>query len=379
MHVLIVPRSYPNKLNPVSGIFFQQQVTELEKEFSVGVLAYLNLSLKQRFSKRFWKTGPSWNKNKMLYFSVAVPFLKALSMWLRLVILKRKFRVYIKKCGRPDLVHVHCAEAGAVALWIKKNYGIPYLVTEHLSRMYKANLPAYYTSVVKAVYEEAESRIAVSSGFAEVLENHFNLPFRVIPNMVDCDFFSLKEKSTDEKSINTIQVGGLNKNKNHGAVIRAVKMMLDKGYNLYHTIIGDGEERKTLEKLISDLKINDHVHLAGQGSRAQVRDALHKADFFISSSHKETFGVVMIEAMCCGLPVLSTKTNGAMDLIHEGENAYLCEPDSKSLCDGMVKMLQNHWNPGEIRENVLKNFSAEVVIGELKREYKKIVGNGLDD
>jgi glycosyltransferase involved in cell wall biosynthesis len=366
-------------MNRWSGIFFHQQASAIEKTEKVGVLAYLNLSLKQRFKQHFWMVGPRWNGNKLLYYSLAIPGLQRLNLGLRTFVMKRALRRYINRFGKPDMIHVHCAEAGQVARWAKIKHGIPFIVTEHLSRLYKGDLSDYYLKYVGRVYHDASRCVAVSHGFRHVLEQRFDQEFVVIPNMVDCDTFTIaNDKHSYSDDVDFVQVGGLNKNKNHSSVIRAIKILADQGYNITLRIIGDGEERQHLQELTESLGLSRRIHFLGNCSQKEVRDALQRSDYLVLSSYKETFGVVIIEAMCCGLPVLSTKTNGAIDLIEEGENGYLCEPDSESISTGMVKMIRHTWNTMMIRDHVSGNYSASVVTKQIKNLYRKTIGNDLD-
>jgi glycosyltransferase involved in cell wall biosynthesis len=99
---------------------------------------------------------------------------------------------------------------------------------------------------------------------------------------------------------------------------------------------------------------------------------LQHSDAFVLSSNYETFGVVLVEAMSCGLPVVSTKCGGPESIIVNENLGLLVEPTAKALAEGMQKMVQTHYDNTVIRNFAIENFSEKVISEKLIDIYKKI-------
>jgi glycogen(starch) synthase len=111
-------------------------------------------------------------------------------------------------------------------------------------------------------------------------------------------------------------------------------------------IAGDGEERQPLQELLDRLELCARVKLLGFTDRQQTIRLFLGCEFFVLSSRIEPFGIVVLEAMAAGKPVLATRSGGVVDLVQPGVNGLLVEPQVQALADGMREMLSH---PGETR------------------------------
>ena len=141
-----------------------------------------------------------------------------------------------------------------------------------------------------------------------------------------------------EKTI--VTAGRLMPQKNQKMMIRAFKTVADK-YPEYQLIIyGEGPSRDYLEQLILKLELEGNVKLPGNTTR--VHDCIRTAGMFVLSSDYEGMPNALIEAMCLGLPVISTKVSGATDLIKDHENGILTElNDQAELEKAMLELIEN--------------------------------------
>ena len=111
--------------------------------------------------------------------------------------------------------------------------------------------------------------------------------------------------------------------------------------------------------------------LFGRASRKDVLSLMQKANCFVLPSHYETFGVVLIEAMSCGLPVLSTKSGGPESIITSNDYGFLC--DENELADMLEKIAVKEFDSVEIRNYVKNSFSENTVREKLELIYSEIV------
>lgn len=130
-------------------------------------------------------------------------------------------------------------------------------------------------------------------------------------------------KFLNTKEIHILFVGRLVKYKNVNIILEALSEL--KNQNFTFDIIGDGEEKKKLEKLSERLGLRDKVHFKGRMEREKVFEAMSKAHCFVMVSSGEVFGLVYLEAMLAGCITVGTKNEGVDGILIDGENGYLCK------------------------------------------------------
>lgn len=383
MHVLILTHTYPNHFDAVQGLFVKDQVKALSesKEIErVGVIALVPVSIKSfSINKSFSKDNKVTLEENALFEYVSTYYNlpkrpkycvnKMLSKGLRF------FEKYMAEYGKPDLIHVHRYESAALAIKLKNNYSIPYVLTEHSSFFSRGVHPNSMEEVAQNAFKNASYNIAVSESFVKTLAAKYKVDFQYIPNIVDTDFFLQKpKKNTIKKGVNFFNVAALNANKNHELMIRAFHRF-NKENTSKLIIAGDGELKKKLQDLIFDLGLQDAVFLIGRVTRKQIIDYLHAADLFLLSSNFETFGIVLIEALSTGTPVLSTYCGGAESIIKDKALGELVEADANLYYQKMKYMTTNlaTYNSDDIRSYVVDHFSKEKVINKLVLIYKKVI------
>ncbi|PXY44060.1 glycosyltransferase [Flavobacterium hydrophilum] len=178
--------------------------------------------------------------------------------------------------------------------------------------------------LIKKLYPIADLIITNSKGNAEDLISNFNVPSHklfTVYNPVSIktiDAIESKKDFFDKNFFNLISVGRLDKGKNHQLLIRSVEKLKDKKVRLY--IFGDGELKNELQRLIGNLRLEKSVFLMGFDSNPY--QYLKAADLFVFSSNHEGFPNVLLEAMTCSLPIISTNCPSGPNEILEAEIEY---------------------------------------------------------
>ncbi len=378
MHILIVPKMYPSENNRINGIFFKEQAEAISNigKHKVGVLSVNELFIRHFFKYKKNKISIQQKEEKgvNIFYSqfFNIPKLKKINVFIRLNKTKRLFKKYIKKYGLPDILHLHIFESGEFANYVKSRYGINYIVTEHLSYISRNLLSEIDIKRAKKTYSNSSYNIAVSMNFATELTKKFNIHFNYIPNFIDTSFFSLKEEKKTAQELKTfINIAHLNKNKNQLMLINAFAKAFEKDKKYKLIIVGDGAEKLILQNEIKKLAMEQYIILNGVANRLEIRDLLQKSDYFVLSSIYETFGIVLIEAMSCGLPVVSTKNGGAESIIDNNELGILCEKNIESMANALKEITEKKYNNILIRNYVLQNFSAEIIVKKLSQIYEQ--------
>jgi glycosyltransferase involved in cell wall biosynthesis len=291
------------------------------------------------------------------------------------------FRRYQRKFGKPDLILAHSGIwAGCAAEKISRESGIPYIIAEHRSFLVfsteesKQQLSPLYRKMVAPAYRNASRLIAVSEsmkpGLLEI-EPEAGEKITVVPNMVNGDFFSFTETPRSSDPFVFLSAGRLVKFKGLDYLMRAfAELKKNTRIPVRLKIVGRGEEGEKLENLAAELGISQDVEFTGRLSREQVVRAYQESNCFVLPSLYEAFGVVLIEAMATGLPVIATRSGGPEYIVEES-SGYLIEPGNVDvLRNAMAEMIQNYdsFDSDAIRESTLFRYGNH----EIAREYIEI-------
>ncbi|ACD95214.1 glycosyltransferase [Trichlorobacter lovleyi] len=373
MHVLIIPYAYPTKHFLYNAIFIKEQVFALRQSIpKVGVLGAIPKTFNMCFKSKNFKFGQI-EEEDWVYEVPAIRWLLKINKFIVLNASKILFLKYIKVNGLPDIIHVHNVNAADIAVWIKENFKIKFVITEHSSVMW--NLMDMKTSEfdrLKRIYSQSSVNIAVSKALADKLSNVLNLPFYYIPNLVNTDFFNINDSNKKNFVTKLVSIGNLTINKNHLTLIKAVHKLYINGYNVKLSIAGDGKEKDKLLEYIHYNNLQSVVVLLGELSRLEIKKLLEDSDYFILPSIQETFGVVLIEAMACGLPALAFKAGGPESIITSNKLGLLLDSGG-DLYEGLVNLLKSNYNPFEIREYAVLNFSYSAVEKKLNDVYINLI------
>jgi len=381
MHVLLIPIKYPNSYNPQSHIFFEEQARALSLNgITVGVLAVIPVSLKQMWKQKKIDLGPSQellNGVQIIRYQYPIiPKMWRFNSWLQTRIGKRQFLKYNKKFGAPDIAHVHVSLVGKLAIWINRTFQIPYVVTEHYTSFIEGKMPSWQKELAKNVFTHSKKNIAVSNIFAARLQHDYHLDFEYIPNIVDTETFVPNTQLSSKRHVrNFLNIGNLYKQKNQEMLIGAFSRAF-KGEKKFKLVIaGSGSEYSRLKKHISKLHMQKQISLYGQANRDEVVTLMQESDYFVLSSRYETFGVVVIEAMSCGLPIIATRSGGPESIIINNQLGILCDIDESQLGDALTRMVSTKYDQEYIRNYAVSHFSSNIIAAQLTALYKQVINS----
>lgn len=371
MYILIVARGYPNKNNPLRGIFEFDQAKALQS-FGNKVI-YISLDLRSIRRKR--KLGKYWTVVEGInILDISVPLGK-IPDGLRYNIGKLGLRLYykeiLKRNGKPDIIHAHFSGIGFMASVLKEKFNIPLVITEHSSKITKKPPTYKQKKFGDWIYSNADSIIAVSSLLAKNLKLHWNINAEIVHNIVDTNSFFFNKRNTTE-NFNFLTVGNLISRKGFDISIEAFKKA-NFNKNIQLKIIGEGPERKKLQTQIDKLELKNQIKLLGFLNRDEISKVMQESDAFVLASRGETFGVVYIEAMLAGLPVIATACGGPEDFVTFENGILIPVNDVNALTQALKKMYHSieKFNKKAISENSKKKFSPENIANNLTEIYRK--------
>jgi glycosyltransferase involved in cell wall biosynthesis len=278
------------------------------------------------------------------------------------------FDDYVRIYGRPDVVHAHCCwPAGILAHAIAKREGIPYLVTEHRTNFAEGSLRSWQRRAARQVLSLASARIAVSPQLGSIMVAQFPdemTDWHFVPNVLSATFQDCLISPKDgTRPLTFLSVAHLGRRKNHDGLMRAFAKCFSGNARVRLEIVGEGGERRSLQELAGSLGIAAQVSLLGALPIDQVRRRMELADAFVLASKAETFGVVLIEALAAGLPIIATDCCGP-DCIVRPENGLLVPPGSDgALAAALQEMAAtiDRFDRHAIRADALARYAPEVV------------------
>lgn len=205
---------------------------------------------------------------------------------------------------------------------------------------------------------------------------------RVIHTAVDTEVFKQQRTKTDTagNKIKAISVETANWRKGGEYLLTALKRVLDEGHRMELGMIDvDGEEGDRIKYTIKDLGVEKAVRMVNKQNEYGVRDELNNGDIFILSSLSEGISNAAIEAMSCGLPVVTTDCGGMREAVTDGEEGFVVPArDAKKMADAIIKLLNDpdlRFRMGKkAREKVLKEFSSDDQAGQFIDLYNKVLG-----
>jgi teichuronic acid biosynthesis glycosyltransferase TuaC len=298
-----------------------------------------------------------WTK-KLWPFYVQIAYLRNRSKLRRIV-----------KDNKIDIIHAHNLHADvAIAYELAKDVKLPFLVT-----IRKIGLLESLGKHIRKFTAKASGLIALGlheKQIAKTLNNKSHL----ISHGIDKSFLNQEKQFSNSKILKVVTVSRLLKWKNIDHILYALEQIKeDFTYDIY----GDGPYEDTLKEIVAKSSIKDKVTFHGFIDYSKVPETLAKYDLFVLPSYRELFGRVYIEAMGCGLPIISAKTTGMDGYIIEGEHGFLVDHTSvaelkdkiqKFITDPTLKVLM-----GKKAKAFAKDFSWDMVIEKLDGVYRSAV------
>lgn len=290
--------------------------------------------------------------------------------------LRYLYRKVKKKYGSPDIVHAHFLDNGVLAADLCSDSTMPPLViTEHSSEMNKEKIENSLLKRAIKAYCNADRLIAVSNKFCDTIYKNTGIKPQCVHNIVDVDIFSNSKKQNNNSEFTFIATGNLTKEKGFESLIKNFNLLHKKINNINLIIIGGGPERANLLKLVDEFNLQTNITFKGVLERREIAELYRSSDAFVLPSLGETFGVVYIEAMAAGLPVIATKCGGPEDFVTKETGVLINVNNDKQLYEAMYSMIKNidKFNRKYISEYAKEKFSSESISNQLTGIYREVL------
>ena len=242
------------------------------------------------------------------------------------------------RAERPDLVHTHLVHADVYGAVAARSLGIPVVSTRHNDDRY---LLGPFRYVDRAFARPARRLIAISDAVRRFLERAGHDPAKLVTVHYGLDELPSAPSDPTPAAAGiaaeaplALAVGRLIAQKDHATLLRAFARVRAEVSEARLAILGAGPLEAETRRLAAELDLGDAVVLPG---RTDIRDWLERADVFVHTSRWEGFGIVLLEAMLAGLPVVATRVSAVPEVVADGDTGVLLEPGD---VDGLAAALQ---------------------------------------
>jgi L-malate glycosyltransferase len=383
MKVLMIPSWYFSDERHTLGSFFREQALAVLEEGVDIRVAYTELRNPSFIFKDFKnkkKVGLNTSFDSGLktyrYISYNIPPRITLCMEFRFYWGLKKILDYLKseENWMPDIIHLHSFfPAGYGLLKLHKNFNIPYIITEHSTGFSNLGFKKYQLNYLREILERSSKIIAVGKGLKNDLQHYTNKKIDIIPNMVDCEHFK-RETILNYEKFTFFSLAYLTHKKGFDILIRAFALAFAGNENVVLKIGGNGAEKEKLKNLCQELKVYNQVEFLGGLSRERVVDEMNACQSFVLASRFETFGVVFIEALACGKPIIVPNIDGPKEIVNNKNGLVFEKGNVTDLKDKLFEMKDNYhkYIPSKIIVDCYALYDVKTISKKIIGIYEKI-------
>lgn len=377
--LLILTPSYPNEDESfIAETFVKCQVAELKQYFKkIIVIAPVFRSF--GYLKKNRLCNDYTYDNVEVYFprSIYVPI-----VWLSKILIDNRLQV-VEQCIEKhhlhfDLIHAHFTwPSGYIGVRLKEKYGKSVITTIHENGDWFDQEVGMNHPLINTAWSGADALIRVNRKDVPVLKR-YNEQVYFIPNGFSPTFHPIDSAvargrlglSGDAKIIFTL--GNLIKRKGFNYLIEAMERVCSQRDDVLCYIGGAGPERGNLQGQIDRLQLGEKVRLLGPVSSNVLPLWMNACDFFVLPSLSESFGVVQIEALACGKPVISARNRGSEEIVISNEYGLLVDPaNPEDLAEKIQIALEREWDRKAILRYV-ERFTWKHVVKKIMDVYFRL-------
>ncbi|WP_300599651.1 glycosyltransferase [Niabella sp.] len=378
-HVLWLCSWYPNRVAPFDGDFVQRHARAVSLYNQVHVIK-ITPDPEAKKVEDVSTTGDAYPNltEQCIYYPKKQGLggkIQSYFWWNSLF--KKAIRAYIAQHGKPDLVHVHIPfKAGLMAQWIKRKYGIPFVVTEHwdgynrVVENHYLQRPSWFRRIITTTFHRAAGIHSVSDYLGKEI-NQLGRPvsYVVINNAVDTRFF-YREERQHAGPFQLLHISGGAAKKNVEGIIRAFLNLPQQEFSL--CILG-------LPPAMNERYQKQYpgIRFPGIQSNETVAAALRATDLLVIFSNAENSPCVIGEAFCCGVPVVATSVGGIGELVRDENGVLVLAGDEAGLTDAIrrIRAHYHRYDPEKIARKAIDWFGYEPIGKKLDDWYRDVIRN----
>lgn len=370
MKVLIVASWFPSKDSPVSGIFIAEQARALAARHEVVVLDPDTGT----HGSVLHRSDSSMGAHRVIHLTIPARHLIYTLDVARAIAAETV-------AGKFDLIHAHVTlPAGFASVLAGILSRRPVIITEHIAQ-FDSWMQSWKTSLkVRFTLSRADAVIAVSGSLAKQIRSHgIHRPIHAVPNLIDSERFSLNQRVHNGDDVfKLLFVGRLCEDKNLPVLLHALSLLQSKNGRRYRLkVIGDGPLAETYIKLALDLQLGSVCEFTRSFyDPDRIAREMAACDVFVLPSRRETFGVVVAEAMAVGRPVVATRCGGPEEILTDATGILVPVDDSIAFAEAITHVCSHYksFRSEAISDYAHCRFGSERVVDQLSQIYAQVTG-----
>lgn len=389
-NILWLTSWYPNSTDPFNGDFIKREAEAVSVYQPLKILYVVKNQRKSHpAGNDYPDTHTSYQnlEEHILYYSSVGNERSFLSRFNSLKAYFSRNLEFIKHLRKknelPDLVHVQVAlKAGLIALYLKWRHGIPYVLTEHWTGYYPDSRDSLYKksylmrSVTRLIIKNASRFLPVSEDLGkEISKNWTPVSFQKIPNVVNTNLF-YRSENAQSAVFRFIHISSLQYQKNPEGIIRAFIELLKQNIPAELELVGPVSP--SLNEFIKASGLRpDQLHCTGEIPYDQVAVELRKSSSLVMFSFYENLPCAILEALCCGLPIIATKVGGIPEIIRNENGILINVGKETELLNAMKEMIRNYnsYDHGQISREATELYSYEAIGKKIVDIYRSVSKN----
>ena len=366
----------PSFFTPYGGEFCLEQAKALQRQgHEVLILSHVQLAITKGL-KDYLTLPYDISVSKREGITVWQTFLRGVPKVIRWNVehwvkgVRRLFDTYVGLYGYPDLIHAHCCKwAGYAAMEISRKYGIPYVITEHLSLMSlteefgPAPSEAWQLPLLREAYHGAALVIPVAAELVKDTACYYGDDYRweSVSNVVDTDYYHYQSRQPlSDRAFTFCCVAAYDYRKGYDVLADAFKMVRAERPDIRLKIAGTGTDSRVARKLFP----MDGVELLGHRDKSEIRELFYESHALVLPSRSEVQPLVVLEAMSTGIPVVATTSVPQNERL-EGACSIVATDDADALAQAMLETVA-HYNQydGEAIARQTRALASPEVVGK---------------
>lgn len=376
LKVFFLTRSYPTQQSPVQGTYVRDQVRAIQVHNDVSVVHCAGRSDNR---KALWQVerelDPAFCSESVPTYRIWERDLGPLASIIRVGGVFAAYRRVLERGFRPQIIHANFHQVGIPACALARRYRLPVVISEHSSEFQRKSLSRSRIWGARLAFRQADVVMPVSRSLQAALEDcGISANYRVVPNSVDISLFSpacRPQPGTGTQRLLCVGILEPLHKKGIPFLFQALAELQSQRRDWHLDLVGDGPTRFEYERLAEDLKILRRVTFHGRRGKNEIARHLQECSFLVSASHHETFGVVLLEALASGRPVVAVDGGGPAEIVKQDMGILVPPDDPAALARALSHMLDHakEYAPQHLATHIRRNYSHEVVGGRLNAIY----------
>jgi glycosyltransferase involved in cell wall biosynthesis len=307
-----------------------------------------------------------------VYFRKKLPFANYIKA------LDKGYKLLLSKGHKFDIAHLHVAFPAGLFL-LRPKIKLPFVVTEHFSAYQKSrrkDLPLTNRLLAKFIFNRANYVLPVSNQLGESLKDFgVSTEMQCVGNVVNTSLFKYQAKKPSSK-FTVLHISSLQEStKNISGIVSAFADFHKNFPQSQLRIGGDGDPAELLSHLKMAQIPTDSFHALASLSKEEVYNEMQKADCFLLFSHIENQPVVILEALCCGTPVIASSVGGIPQLLDRSRGLLIAPANHNQLVTALVKMQGEHQNfdHKKMASIAQSEFGYEAIADKFVKVYASVL------